>query len=77
VRVEISPWDSCVPDMACSVVCPEVFTYDPSTGRAVIREGFRGGEPWRGSVPGELGACAEAAAGVCPLKIIRVWGCGG
>ncbi len=75
--VRIAPWDSCIPDMACAAVCPEVFELDEKAGRAVIRREYRLGGPGEGEVPGELAACVEAAAGVCPLRIIKVGRAGG
>ncbi len=72
VKVEIAPWDSCIPDLACNAVCPEVFGYDPSRGRAVIRKPWRSHSLWSGEVTEDLRVCVEKASEVCPRDIIRV-----
>lgn len=74
VKVEINPRASCISDMVCVVLCPEVFVIERSDGRAAIRREFRTEEsdPSRGEVSDDLAYCAEAAAENCPVEIIKV-----
>ena len=72
VEVLIDPWDACIPDMACNVVCPEVFVFDRARGKAAINPEYRLGYPWKGLVSWELRRCVEIAAKACPVGIIRV-----
>ncbi|MEM1873482.1 MAG: ferredoxin [Acidilobaceae archaeon] len=74
LRVEIAPRDSCISDMVCVVLCPEVFVIERSDGRAAIRASFRlqESDPSRGAVSSDLAYCVEAAAENCPVEIIRV-----
>ena len=72
VEVLIEPWDACIPDLACNVVCPEVFVFDKVRGKAAINPKYRLGSPWRGVISRELSKCVEVAAKACPLEIIRV-----
>ncbi len=72
VEVAIEPWDACIPDLACNVVCPEVFMFDRAQGKAIINPEYNIGPPWKGIVDRELRKCVEIAAKACPLGIIKV-----
>ena len=69
-RVEIEPRSSCISEMICVVLCPEVFLIEPD-GLAAIRPEYRSGAPHKGEVPRDLERCIQAAAENCPVEIIR------
>ncbi len=65
--------DSCIGDMVCVSLCPEVFERGED-GRCSIRPEWRvrGDDPSVGVVPEELYECVKAVEEVCPLGIVRV-----
>lgn len=73
-KVLISPRASCISDMVCAVLCPEIFEIDRVDGRASIKLSFRLREddPSIGVISEDLAYCAEAVAENCPMEIIKV-----
>jgi ferredoxin len=53
--------------------CPELFEQNPDDSFSRIIEKYRiDGNIAQGRLPGDLEACAEEAADLCPVQIIAV-----
>jgi len=66
---------TCVSCGSCYEVCPGLFEQDPDDSFSRIIEKYRNnGNIAEGSPPDELEACAQEAADLCPVQIIKIEG---
>lgn len=72
-RVKIEPRDSCISDMVCVSICPDVFEMNPDDNKVQVVEKHReGGNIAVGVVTEDLLSCTQDAANACPVQIIHV-----
>jgi len=72
-RVIIEPRESCISDMVCVSICPDVFEMNPDDNKSQITEKYReGGNIAVGIISDDLLSCAQDAANACPVQIIRI-----
>jgi ferredoxin len=63
---------ACVSCGACWNICPELFDQNPCDSFSEVIEVYRFcGDRAEGIVPDSLCCCAQEAAGLCPVQIIR------
>jgi ferredoxin len=64
---------ACVSCGACWNICPELFNQNPCDSYSEVIDNYRfNGDRSEGIVPEYLGCCAQEAADLCPVQIIRV-----